>query len=68
MLAVFGVSFLTPLAALFVLVAAVPLGALALLERRADRIRRLLAVVGPSRRALAPVEPWEAARIPAISS
>jgi hypothetical protein len=55
MLAVFGVTFLTPLAALFVLVAAVPLGALALLERRADRIRRLLAVVGPSRRALAPV-------------
>jgi von Willebrand factor type A domain len=55
MLAVFGVSFLTPLAALFALAAAVPLGALLLLERRADRVRKLLAVVGPSRRALAPV-------------
>ncbi len=37
MLALFGVSFLTPLNALFVLAAAVPLGALALTERRADR-------------------------------
>jgi hypothetical protein len=55
MLAVFGVSFLTPLAALFALVAAVPLGALFLLERRAERIRRLLSVAGPGRRALVPV-------------
>jgi hypothetical protein len=55
MLAVFGVSFLTPLAALFVLAAAVPLGALVLLERRASKIRRLLRVAGPGRRALAPV-------------
>jgi hypothetical protein len=51
----FGVSFLTPLDGLFVLAAALPLGALFLTERRAARIRRLLAVVGPRRRALAPV-------------
>jgi hypothetical protein len=55
MLAVLGVSFLTPLAALFVLAAAVPLGALVLLERRASQIRRLLRVAGPGRRALVPV-------------
>jgi VWA domain-containing protein len=55
MLAVFGVSFLTPLDALFVLTAAVPLAALLLTERRAARIRRLLALAGPGRRALAPV-------------
>ena len=53
--AILGVSFLTPLDALFVLAAALPLGALFLTERRAARIRRLLAVVGPSRRALVPV-------------
>ena len=51
----FGVSFLTPLDGLFVLAAALPLGALFLTERRGARIRRLLAVVGPRRRALAPV-------------
>jgi von Willebrand factor type A domain len=55
MLAVFGVSFLTPVAALFVLTAAVPLGALLLLERRAERIRRVLSLAAPSSRALAPV-------------
>jgi hypothetical protein len=55
MLAVFGVSFLTPLAALFVLTAAVPIGALLLLERRAQHIRRLLALAAPSRRTLVPV-------------
>ena len=52
---VFGVSFLTPLDALFVLAAALPLAALFLTERRAARIRTLLAVVGPRRRALVPV-------------
>ena len=51
----FGVSFLTPLDGLFVLMAALPLGALFLTERRAARIRRLLAVSGPRRRAVAPV-------------
>jgi VWA domain-containing protein len=55
MLALFGVTFLTPLDALFALAAALPLAALALTERRAERVRRLLAVVGPGRRALAPV-------------
>jgi hypothetical protein len=55
MLGVLGVSFLTPLAALFVLAAAVPLGALVLLERRSGQIRRLLNVAGPGGRALVPV-------------
>jgi hypothetical protein len=55
MLAVLGVSFLTPLAALFTLAAVVPLAALFLLERRADRIRRLLSAAAPPRRALIPV-------------
>jgi hypothetical protein len=50
-----GVTFLTPLASLFVLAAAVPLAALALAERRAERIRRLLRARGPGRRALVPV-------------
>jgi hypothetical protein len=50
-----GVSFLTPLDGLFVLAAALPLGALFLTERRAARIRRLLEVIGPRRRAIAPV-------------
>jgi hypothetical protein len=55
MLAIFGVSFLTPLNALFVLAAAIPLAALALTERRAQRIRRVLRLHGPGRRALAPI-------------
>jgi hypothetical protein len=55
MLAVFGVSFLTPLAALFALAAVVPLAALFLLERRAERIRRLFSAAGPPRRAMVPV-------------
>jgi hypothetical protein len=55
MLALFGVSFLTPLNALFVLAAAVPLTALALTERRADQIRRILRLQSPGRRALVPV-------------
>jgi hypothetical protein len=50
-----GVSFLTPLDSLFVLAAVVPLGGLLLTERRAARVRRLLAVVGPRPRAVVPV-------------
>lgn len=48
-------TFLTPLDSLFVLAALVPLAAFAFTERRADRIRRMLAVVGPRRRALVPI-------------
>ena len=55
MLAIFGVSFLTPLDALFVLVAVLPLAALLLTERRARRIRRVLSLHGPGRRAVVPV-------------
>ena len=51
----FGVSFLTPLGALFVVAAAIPLVALAVTERRTARIRRLFAVAGPGRRAVVPV-------------
>jgi hypothetical protein len=53
--AILGVSFLTPLDALFVLAAALPLAALMLTERRALRVRRLLSVAGSGRRALLPV-------------
>jgi len=55
MLALFGVSFLTPLDALFVLAAALPLAALVRNERRAGAIRRLLSLATPGRRALVPV-------------
>jgi hypothetical protein len=55
MLAIFGVSFLTPLDALFVLAAVLPLAALLATERRATQIRLLLRAVGPGRRALVPV-------------
>lgn len=55
MLALAGVSFLTPLGALFALAAAVPLAALVLTERHAQRVRQALAVTGPGRRALVPV-------------
>lgn len=55
MVAVFGVSFLTPLDALFALAAALPLAALLLTERRAARIRSLLSLRAPGRRALVPV-------------
>ena len=54
MLALFGVSFLTPLDALFGLAAAVPLAALLVTERRSHWIRRLLALPGPGRRAVVP--------------
>jgi hypothetical protein len=55
MLAILGVSFLTPLDALFVLAAALPLAALLRTEQRADRVRRLLRVQAPGKRALVPV-------------
>ena len=55
LVALFGVSFLTPLDALFALAAALPLGALLLTERRAGRVRRLLSLSTPGRRALVPV-------------
>jgi len=55
MLAILGVSFLTPIDGLFVLAAAVPLAALLRTEQRAARIRRLLRLSGPSRRNLIPV-------------
>lgn len=48
-------TFLTPLAALFVVIVAVPLGALLLTERRAREIRLLLRLHAPGRRALVPV-------------
>ena len=50
-----GISFLTPLDALFVLAAVVPLAALVLARRRAEEVRRALAVAAPRRAALAPV-------------
>ncbi|HLY94187.1 MAG TPA: hypothetical protein VKP14_05015 [Gaiellaceae bacterium] len=55
MLALFGVSFLTPLDGLFALVAVVPLAALLVTERRSGRIRRTFGLLDPSRLTLAPV-------------
>ena len=52
---IFGISFLTPLDGLFVLAALVPLAALLRTEQRAARIRQLLRVSSPGRRALAPL-------------
>ena len=54
-LGLFGVSFLTPLDALFALAAAVPLAALAVVERRSERIRAILHLRSPGRRAYASV-------------
>jgi len=54
-LALFGVSFLTPLGALFALAAAVPLVALLVTERRSGYVRSVLGVGNPGRRALLPV-------------
>ena len=48
-------QFLTPYAALFALVAVIPLAALALTQRRAGAVRRVLGLRGPGRRALVPV-------------
>lgn len=52
--AIFGVTFLTPAAALFGLAVVVPLGALLLTERRARQVRRVLRVASAPR-ALWPV-------------
>ena len=52
LVALFGVTFLTPLDALFVFAAAVPLAALAVTERRSGRIRALLRLRAPDRRTL----------------
>lgn len=52
MLALFGVEFLTPLDGIFVLAAVVPLAALAATERRSGRIRALLGLGTPGRRAM----------------
>jgi hypothetical protein len=55
LLALFGgVSFLTPLDALFGVAAVVPLAALLLSERAAARVRRALAVSAPRRRRVVP--------------
>jgi hypothetical protein len=50
-----GVSFLTPLDALFALAAVVPLAALWLTRRRAAEVRRALSLRAPGRLAVAPV-------------
>jgi hypothetical protein len=50
-----GLSFLTPLDALFALAAVVPLAALVAFERRSSEVRRSLALPRPPRRALVPV-------------
>ncbi len=55
MLAVFGVSFLTPYDSLFVLAAVIPLAALLLIERRAAQVRRILALRAPGRYAFVPL-------------
>jgi von Willebrand factor type A domain len=55
MLAFLGVSFLTPLGALFALAAAVPLAALLVVERRSEQIRAALRLRALGRRALAPI-------------
>jgi hypothetical protein len=54
LVALFGVSFLTPLGALFALAAALPLAALLVTERRSSHVRAVLGVVGPGRQALVP--------------
>jgi hypothetical protein len=50
-----GVSFLTPLAALFALAAALPLAAFLAVERRSGRIRHVLSLPPPRRRTVLPV-------------
>jgi hypothetical protein len=50
-----GLSFLTPLDALFALAVALPLAAFFATERRAGRIRRVLSLPSPRRRAVFPV-------------
>ncbi len=55
LLGLFGVSFLTPLAAVFAVAVAAPLAALLLTERRSERVRAVLGLDGPGRRAFVPV-------------
>jgi hypothetical protein len=50
-----GLSFLTPLDALFALAAALPLGAFLATEHRAGRIRHALSLPAPRRRTVIPV-------------
>jgi len=47
-----GISFLTPLAGLFALTAAIPLAALFLMEGRTRRLRQLFSLAAPKRREL----------------
>ena len=51
---IFGVSFLTPLAALFAFAAAIPLAAVYRMEVRSREVRLVLGAQGPGLRALAP--------------
>jgi hypothetical protein len=48
--AIFGVTFLTPVDAVFVVAAVAPLAALLVTERRSTRVRALLRLRGPGRR------------------
>jgi hypothetical protein len=50
-----GVSFLTPLAAVFALAVALPLAAFLAVERRSGRIRHVLSLPPPRRRTVLPV-------------
>ena len=54
-LGLFGISFLTPVDALFALAAAAPLAVLLATERRSERIRATLKLGGPGRRTFAQV-------------
>jgi len=51
--AIFGITFLSPLGALFSLAAAIPLVAVLRMERRGRQVRSVLGLHGPGRRALA---------------
>lgn len=53
--AIFGVSFLSPLGALFSLAAAIPVGGLLHMGRRGRRVRRALGLGGRGRSVLAPL-------------
>jgi von Willebrand factor type A domain len=50
-----GMTFLTPLDALFALAVALPIGALLASERTSDRIRRVLSLPHPRKRTVVPV-------------
>ncbi|HEX3056110.1 MAG TPA: VWA domain-containing protein [Gaiellaceae bacterium] len=54
-LGLLGISFLTPVDAVFAVAAAVPLAALLATERRSERVRAALRLRRPGRRAFAPV-------------